>query len=103
VSALDYQRAIARIALLNQGFEEIFERCDALITPAAAGAAPSGLESTGDPSFCTLWTLAGMPAANLPLMQAANGLPLGVQIVGARNSDARLLRTAGWLVRHVAA
>ena len=103
VTALDYQQAVARIPLLNAGFEEIFERCDAILTPAAPGTAPKGLDATGDPSFCTLWTLAGMPAITLPLMQGANGLPLGVQLVGARGNDARLLRTARWLVGAVAA
>lgn len=102
VSAFDYQNALARIPLLNDGFEEIFERCDAILTPAAPGAAPAGLESTGDPAFCTLWTLCGMPAVTLPLMRAASGLPMGVQLVGRRNSDARLLRTAAWLTRQLA-
>jgi Asp-tRNA(Asn)/Glu-tRNA(Gln) amidotransferase A subunit family amidase len=103
VSALDYQLALARIPLLQEGFGEIFERCDAILTPAAAGTAPNGLASTGDPSFCTLWTLLGMPALSLPLMQGANGLPLGVQLVGPRHGDARLLRTARWLAAQVAA
>lgn len=101
VNALDYQRACARIPLINDGFGEIFERCDAILTPAVAGTAP-GLETTGDPSFCTLWTLCGMPALNLPLMRGGNGLPLGAQLVGRRNSDARLLRTARWLASQVA-
>lgn len=102
VAALDYQRAQARIPLLNAGFDNIFERCEAIITPAAAGTAPHGLESTGDPAFCSLWTLCGMPALNLPLMQGGNGLPLGVQLVGPRGSDARLLRTARWLAAQLA-
>ena len=102
VRALDYQRALARIPLLNAAFEEIFERCDALVTPAAAGTAPKGLASTGDPSFCTLWTFLGMPAISLPLMQGENGLPLGVQLVGPRQGDARLLRTAQWLANRLA-
>jgi Asp-tRNA(Asn)/Glu-tRNA(Gln) amidotransferase A subunit family amidase len=98
LSALEYQKALARLPLLHDGFGEIFERCDAILTPAAPGAAPKGLGSTGDPAFCTLWTLLGMPALSLPLMRAENGLPLGVQLVGARGDDARLLRTARWLV-----
>ena len=102
IPALDYQRALARIPILNAAFEEIFERCDALITPATAGPAPKGLDQTGDPAFCTLWTFCGMPALNLPLMQAENGLPLGVQLVGPRNGDARLLRTAKWLADRLA-
>jgi len=44
-----------------------------------------------------------MPAITLPLMQGENGLPLGVQLVGRRNYDARLLRTARWLEKKVSA
>ena len=70
---------------------------------AAPGSAPKGLGSTGDPGFCTLWTLCGMPAVTLPLMQDSGGLPIGVQLVGRRNFDARLLRTARWLADRVQA
>jgi len=102
VTAFDYQTALARVPLLYEGFAELFDRCDAILTPAVAGTAPKGLASTGDPSFCTLWTLCGMPALAMPLLQGANDLPLGVQLVGQRNQDARLLRTANWLVAQVA-
>jgi Asp-tRNA(Asn)/Glu-tRNA(Gln) amidotransferase A subunit family amidase len=102
VTALEYQRALARIPILNEGFAELFENFDALLTPAAPGTAPRGLASTGDPSFCSLWTLCGTPAISLPLMRGENGLPLGVQLVGARGGDARLLRTARWLAAQVA-
>jgi Asp-tRNA(Asn)/Glu-tRNA(Gln) amidotransferase A subunit family amidase len=104
VRAIDYQRALSRIGPIYESFLELFEqRYDAILTPAATGAAPKGLSSTGDPVFCTLWTLCGMPAISLPLLQGANGLPLGVQLVGPRNGDARLLRTARWLAAQVAA
>jgi Asp-tRNA(Asn)/Glu-tRNA(Gln) amidotransferase A subunit family amidase len=103
VRAVDYQRALSRIAPIHESFVELFEqRYDAILTPAATGAAPKGLSSTGDPIFCTLWTLCGMPAISLPLLQSVNGLPLGVQIVGPRNGDARLLRTARWLAARLA-
>jgi len=104
VPALDYQRAVARVRPMYESFVELFEqRYDAILTPAAPGTAPKGLASTGDPSFCTLWTLCGMPAVSLPLMQGTNGLPLGIQLVGPRDGDARLLRTARWLAARVAA
>lgn len=103
ITAFEYQSAIARIPLLNDGFAELFERCDAILTPAVPGTAPKGLASTGDPSFCTLWSLCGMPALSLPLFQGAAGLPIGVQLVGQRHRDARLLRTARWLVAQVSA
>jgi Asp-tRNA(Asn)/Glu-tRNA(Gln) amidotransferase A subunit family amidase len=101
VRALDYQKALARIPALNDGFDELFARCDAIVTPAVTGTAPT-IDTTGDPAFCTLWTLCGMPALTLPLMRGANGLPLGVQLVGRRGDDARLLRTARWLVARAA-
>jgi Asp-tRNA(Asn)/Glu-tRNA(Gln) amidotransferase A subunit family amidase len=102
VRAVEYQAALRRIQPLMESFDELFvERYDAILTPAAPGTAPKGLGSTGDPSFCTLWTLAGMSAISLPLMQGSNGLPLGVQLVGRRGFDAPLLRTARWLVERV--
>jgi Asp-tRNA(Asn)/Glu-tRNA(Gln) amidotransferase A subunit family amidase len=101
--ALDYQKALARIPLLNAAFAAIFREFDVLLTPSAPGSAPHGLDNTGDPAFCTLWTFCGMPAINLPLMRSTDGLPLGVQLVGSRGDDARLLRTARWLVTQIAA
>ena len=102
VRALDYQQALARIPLLNEGFAELFDRYDAILTPGGRRAPRRRAStSTGDPAFCTLWTLCGMPALTLPLMQGENGLPLGVQLVGPRHGDARLLRTARWLAGQV--
>jgi Asp-tRNA(Asn)/Glu-tRNA(Gln) amidotransferase A subunit family amidase len=67
VRAADYLSAVGRIKSVNETFIELFEqRYDAILTPAAPSAAPKGLASTGDPSFCTLWTLCGMPALSLP-------------------------------------
>jgi Asp-tRNA(Asn)/Glu-tRNA(Gln) amidotransferase A subunit family amidase len=104
ITAVDYQLARRRAEAFAEGLAELFqERCDAILTPAAPGPAPHGLESTGDPSFCTLWTLTGMPAITLPLMHAPNGLPIGIQLVGARHGDARLLRTARWLASRIEA
>ena len=100
VRSLDYQKAIARIPALNRGFDELFASFDAILTPSAPGTAPLA-DTTGSPAFCTLWSLAGMPCLNLPLMTGANGLPLGAQLVGPRAGDARLLRTARWLVGRV--
>ena len=102
VLAVDYARARARREVLYAGLEQIFERYDAIITPAAPGQAPKGLEATGDPIFCTLWTYLGVPAVSLPLLQGGDGLPVGVQMVGLRGDDGRLLRTARWLIDKLA-
>lgn len=101
VDALEYQKALARMRMANEALDPIFDEFDAILTAPAASTAP-GLDSTGDPAFCTLWTYCGMPAITLPLMSGENGLPLGVQLVGRRGDDGRLLRTARWLASRLA-
>lgn len=101
VLAVDYHRAVDRRAALSGFLHGTFEWYDAILTPATTGEAPLGLESTGSPIFCTIWTLCGMPAVSLPLMQGTHGMPIGVQLVGPKGGDARLLRTARWLARVV--
>jgi Asp-tRNA(Asn)/Glu-tRNA(Gln) amidotransferase A subunit family amidase len=98
VTATDYLAAVAEGRAIQAAIEELFQQqCTAIITPAARGVAPKG-QATGDPVFCTFWTLLGLPAITLPLLTGEDDMPLGVQLVGAPGDDARLLRTAQWLV-----
>ena len=103
VSAHEFLSAVDRIDLMNVALEQIFSRYDAILTPSAAGVAPRDLDSTGDPAFCTIWQLAGTPAISLPLLHGESGLPIGVQLVGRRGDDHRLIRTAAWLSTFVTA
>jgi Asp-tRNA(Asn)/Glu-tRNA(Gln) amidotransferase A subunit family amidase len=95
--APDYLRALASRRGLREALAGVFGEFDAIVTPAAPGEAPRGLDATGSPAFCTLWSLTGAPAVSLPLLKGPAGLPMGVQLVGAPGDDARLLRTARWL------
>ena len=97
VHAVRYLAARAAARRYEAGFAEIFKEYDGIITPATTGVAPKGT-ATGSPVFCSLWSLTGLPALSLPLLTGEGGLPLGVQLVGERGDDARLLRTANWLV-----
>ena len=97
-AAVDYTAAVAGIPALNGALEPLFDEFDAIVTPAAPGEAPHGLATTGDPIFCTIWTYLGTPAVTLPLLRSTTGMPLGVQLVARRGGDARLLRTARWLI-----
>ncbi|MEX2312059.1 MAG: amidase, partial [Rhodospirillales bacterium] len=101
VKAVDYNLGIERMVAFERGLDEIFEQCDAILTPASTGEAPLGLDATGSPAFCTLWTFTGLPAITLPLMTGEAGMPLGVQLVGKKGDDERLLQTAEWLTRQV--
>jgi Asp-tRNA(Asn)/Glu-tRNA(Gln) amidotransferase A subunit family amidase len=102
VPATRYLEALSQAKQYGRSLSDFFEYYDAILTPAATGVAPKGLESTGDPAFCSLWSLTGLPAISLPLLQGEGGLPLGVQLVGPVDRDARLLRTAKWLLTHLA-
>lgn len=97
IPAAAYLDAMAARDALYRELEPLFDDYDAILTPSAPGPAPRGLGATGNPAFCSLWTYLGTPAISLPLLKAANGLPIGVQLVGRRGSDAQLLRTAHWL------
>ena len=101
LSAKDYLTAKDWQKVLGAGIDEILERADAILCPAAPGPAPKGLGSTGSSVFNGLWTMTGHPAVTLPLLEAADGMPMGVQLVGRRGDDARLLRTASWLALHL--
>lgn len=100
VLATDYNDAVDRIGEYNDILDEFFVEYDAFLTPSTPGEAPD-LKTTGDPAFCTLWTLCGTPALNLPVFQGPSGMPLGAQLVGAKGDDARLFRTARWLTERL--
>jgi Asp-tRNA(Asn)/Glu-tRNA(Gln) amidotransferase A subunit family amidase len=101
VSAVRYLAARANARRYAAGIGEILKQYDAILTPSAPGVAPKGV-ATGNPAFNTLWTLTGLPAVSLPLLSGEGGMPLGVQLVGPAGDDARLLRTANWLVKKLA-
>jgi len=99
VSDDEYTEALEIKKSLEGFFNNFFEDFDAILSPSAAGEAPLlSAGHTGDPIFCTIWTLAGLPCLNLPIMQGENGLPIGVQLIGRAKDDARLVRTANWLM-----
>ena len=64
---------------------------DLWISPAAVGAAPLGLDSTGDPVMNLPWTHAGLPTLSLPAGKNDAGLPLGLQLAGRWYGDELLL------------
>jgi Asp-tRNA(Asn)/Glu-tRNA(Gln) amidotransferase A subunit family amidase len=102
VSAVEYQRALDEAKQLSASLASYFQHCNAIITPATTGVAPKGIDTTGDPVFCSLWTLSGLPSLSLPLLTGEDDLPIGVQLVGAPHDDARLMRTANWLIGKLA-
>ena len=101
VTAMRYLGARANARGYAAGIGDMFGEYDAILTPATVGVAPKG-DATGNPMFCSLWTLTGLPALSLPLLKGEGGMPLGVQLVGASGDDARLLRNANWLIEKLA-
>ena len=102
ITKAQYDDALAVKTSAEGFFKAFFMDYDAIIAPSAAGEAPTFGNGTGDPIFCTLWTLAGLPCISLPMLVGETGLPIGVQLIGPAEKDDRLLRTARWLQTHIA-
>jgi Asp-tRNA(Asn)/Glu-tRNA(Gln) amidotransferase A subunit family amidase len=96
-TAVEYLAAVASREVLNRALEPLFAVADVLVMLSAPDHAPENRNTTGDPIFNGIWTLCGTPSLTLPLFQAKNGMPIGVQLVAPRGADARLLRVAQWL------
>lgn len=103
ISQTQYEDALAVKTSADAFFESHYRDFDAIIAPSATGEAPLLGPTTGDPVFCVIWTLAGLPAITLPLLVGERGLPIGVQLIGQVERDDRLLRTAAWVQRRLAA
>jgi Asp-tRNA(Asn)/Glu-tRNA(Gln) amidotransferase A subunit family amidase len=86
--------ALDRAAALRSTFDALASDFDAIIAPSAPGEAPTGLASTGYSIFNGLWTLLHVPCITLPGLTGAEGLPVGVQLIGSRYSDTKLLAAA---------
>jgi len=90
-----YRDALRARERLAEAFASWATPYDAVLTPAAVGEAPTP-ETTGDPRFCTRWSLIGAPAIVIPSGLSPKRLPLGLQLVGAPGDDRRLIAAAAW-------
>jgi Asp-tRNA(Asn)/Glu-tRNA(Gln) amidotransferase A subunit family amidase len=97
VTPEQYARARARRDEYRRWLDGVFERADAIATIPATGEAPEGLANTGDASFCSLWTQAGLPAVTIPSGAGPRGLPLGLQVVGRYREDEHALEVSAWV------
>jgi Asp-tRNA(Asn)/Glu-tRNA(Gln) amidotransferase A subunit family amidase len=96
ISDSDLTRGLERKAQFAEELDAFMGAFDAVITPPALGEAPADLNQTGDPAFCTIWSLCGVPAVTIPTGRGPAGLPLGLQVAGARFADDRVLSVARW-------
>lgn len=93
-SEADYQAALALQQQCKALAAEVFAGVDLLLVPGAPGAAPEGLDATGDPAFQRIWTALGAPCFGFPAAWRDDGLPLGLQVIGAPGQDRQLLSNA---------
>ena len=89
-----YIKALERVDVCRQRAARLFDEVDVLLTPTVNGEAPLGLASTGDHRFQSIWTQLRTPAVTLPTHAGPNGMPVGIQLIGASNKDDKLLAIA---------
>ena len=99
VTRASYDEMRATAERCRRALAQDMRELDLLLTPSAPGEAPASLASTGDPVFNRAWTLLGNPCVTLPHGRGPQGLPLGVQLVGAFDGDTALLGWARWVAR----
>ncbi|MDX6198506.1 MAG: hypothetical protein QOJ79_1657 [Actinomycetota bacterium] len=97
VSCEQHEAVLASAARVRTAQDEVFDDGDVLLTLAAAGEAPKGLTSTGDPLHSQLWTLLGWPTVAVPGLKGSTGLPIAVQLIGRAGFDAEVIAAAAWL------
>lgn len=96
-----YEDALRLAQALRQDYAAFMNAYDAILTPPAPGEAPPTLTETGNPAFCTIWTLLGAPAITIPVGLGPAGLPLGLQIAGTYLLDDDLIGVAAWAEAHL--
>jgi len=102
IQPADYDAARGVANRGRKALARMFDDVDVLLTFSAPGAAPKGLDSTGNPGFNRLWTLMGVPCVNVPAFVIGDGLPVGVQVIARFGDDAGALRAAGFIEKALA-
>jgi len=95
ISERAYGDALRERDRLIAAFADWAAPFDAILTPPTSGEAPAA-DTTGDPRFCSRWSLTGAPAITIPTGVGPDRLPLGLQLVAAPGDDGRLLSAAAW-------
>jgi Asp-tRNA(Asn)/Glu-tRNA(Gln) amidotransferase A subunit family amidase len=92
-----YRESRSYLARARRTMHDVFKDVDVLLVPAVSGEAPVGLNATGNAAHCLIWTSAHVPCMTLPLFKGPNGLPVGAQLIAARNNDRLLFEVARWV------
>jgi aspartyl-tRNA(Asn)/glutamyl-tRNA(Gln) amidotransferase subunit A len=97
-----YLKAQRVRTLIARDFTEAYKRCDVILTPTAPSAAFAIGEKADDPIamylndvFTVTVNLAGLPGISVPAGLSADGLPLGLQLIGRAFDEETLFRVAG--------
>ncbi|MBT6402941.1 MAG: amidase [Rhodospirillaceae bacterium] len=92
----DYNTALAWKDGFRDRYVATAQDIDGVIGLTAPEVAPLGLENLGNPLMCSPASCMGAPAITLPAL-SADGLPLGLQLIGYHNRDADLFAMANWV------
>jgi Asp-tRNA(Asn)/Glu-tRNA(Gln) amidotransferase A subunit family amidase len=95
IADAEYERAKKTIDDCRHQCRVVLGEHDCILTASSPGAAPLFANNdTGNAIFNKLWTALGLPCVSIPGPTPPGGLPVGIQIVAARNTDIKVLFAA---------
>ena len=99
INSSQYLSMRQRALMARQDMNVLFGDIDALLYPPAAGEADEGIADSGSAQFGALWSLMHVPCVSVPMTRGPQGLPMGVQVIGAYGEDLRTLQVAAFVER----
>ena len=100
ISTDEYINALTQQEIIRQNIEKELSLYDMVLTLSTAGEAPL-IDENEIPDTCLIWTFLGMPTLNIPLFKGPNHLPYGLQVIGSRYSDYKILDFAERILQKI--
>lgn len=99
ITAKQFQSALQEQEKMQNEFDVNYEEYDIILTPSTANIAPKRDDYKEVDDTGLIWSLLGVPALNIPAFKGPDNMPFGLQAVGVKYSDYKLLGIIKHLIK----